>query len=465
MAWPPAASPCCSAPRRAPPTHRPGSTDTHSAIRLIAGANKSGADSLRAGIEIKLQPGWKTYWRYPGDSGVPPRFDFSGSDNVATVEVLYPAPHAFTDEAGTTIGYKGNVIFPLRVVPQQQEQAGARCALKIDYAVCEKLCVPVEAKRRVDAAAGGQRRQRRAGRGRGARAEAGLGRGSRPHRERASDDKAQAAGLRRSRGARRRAGRFVRRGTDGGMGAAHPQAGARRAGRPRRISASNSMGCRPASIPKGPFELTFTIVAGDRAIEVKNSSRLIRRLRYFAVCIKIRERTRHAHQGRRQIAQRHVPRDDRGGPSKPKTTDDIFKGKKVVLFAVPGAFTPTCNNLHMPSFLNNADAIKAKGVDTIAVTGVNDVFVMEAWKKATGAAARSNSWPTATANSPRRIDMAFDGSGNGLGTRSKRYSMLVEDGVVKKLNIEDAPGKCDISGGQALLSADLVFSVIPRLAA
>ena len=73
------------------------------------------------------------------------------------------------------------------------------------------------------------------------------------------------------------------------------------------------------------------------------------------------------------------------GPNKPKTTDEIFKGKKVALFAVPGAFTPTCNNMHLPSFLNNADAIKAKGVDTIAVTGVNDVFVMDAWKKATGA--------------------------------------------------------------------------------
>src|ERR1700746_348934 len=72
------------------------------------------------------------------------------------------------------------------------------------------------------------------------------------------------------------------------------------------------------------------------------------------------------------------------GP-KPKTTDELFKGKKVVLFAVPGAFTPTCNNNHLPGFLNNADAIKAKGVDTIAVTGVNDVFVMEAWKKSTGA--------------------------------------------------------------------------------
>ena len=137
------------------------------------------------------------------------------------------------------------------------------------------------------------------------------------------------------------------------------------------------------------------------------------------------------------------------GP-KPKTTDDIFKGKKVALFAVPGAFTPTCNNLHMPSFVNNADAFKAKGV-SIAVTGVNDVFVMEAWKKSTGAAGKVEFLADGNGDFAKAIDMAFDGSGNGLGTRSKRYSMLVEDGTVKKLNIEDAPGKCDISGGQALL--------------
>jgi DsbC/DsbD-like thiol-disulfide interchange protein len=118
--------------------------DLSSSMRLIAGAKQSGADYLRAGIEIKLKPGWHTYWRYPGDSGVPPRFSFSGSDNVATVKVLYPAPHAFTDDAGTTIGYKGNVIFPLRVFPRQQDRP-VTLHLKIEYAVCEKLCVPVEA--------------------------------------------------------------------------------------------------------------------------------------------------------------------------------------------------------------------------------------------------------------------------------------------------------------------------------
>jgi peroxiredoxin len=139
------------------------------------------------------------------------------------------------------------------------------------------------------------------------------------------------------------------------------------------------------------------------------------------------------------------------GP-KPRTTDEIFKGKKVALFAVPGAFTPTCNNLHLPSFLSNADAFKAKGIDTVAVTGVNDVFVMEAWKKSTGAAGKIDFLADGNGDFAKAVDMAFDGSGNGLGTRSRRYSMLVEDGVVKKLNIEDAPGKCDISGGQALLA-------------
>jgi len=119
---------------------------------------------------------------------------------------------------------------------------------------------------------------------------------------------------------------------------------------------------------------------------------------------------------------------------------------------VPGAFTPTCNNLHIPSFLNNAAAIKAKGVHTIAVTGVNDVFVMEAWKKSTGSDGKIDFLADGNGEFAKAIDMAFDGAGNGLGTRSKRYSMLVDDGVVKKLNIEDAPGKCEISGGQSLLS-------------
>jgi peroxiredoxin len=141
------------------------------------------------------------------------------------------------------------------------------------------------------------------------------------------------------------------------------------------------------------------------------------------------------------------------GPEGPawKTTDEVFKGKKVALFAVPGAFTPTCNNVHMPSFLNNVDAFKGKGVSTVAVTGVNDVFVMEAWKKSTGAGGKIDFLADGNADFAKAIDMTMDGSGGGLGTRSKRYAMLVDDGVVKTLNIEEAPGKCEISGGEALL--------------
>jgi peroxiredoxin len=141
------------------------------------------------------------------------------------------------------------------------------------------------------------------------------------------------------------------------------------------------------------------------------------------------------------------------GPEGPawKTTDEVFKGKKVALFAVPGAFTPTCSNIHVPSFLNNVGAFKSKGVDTIAVTAVNDVFVMEEWKKATGSGGKIDFLADGNGDFAKAIDMTMDGSGGGLGTRSRRYSMLVEDGVVKQFNIEEAPGKCDLSGGEALL--------------
>lgn len=117
------------------------SDDLHSAVRLIGGASPASAKTKRAGIEIKMGAGWKTYWRYPGDAGVPPRFDFSGSDNLATAKVLWPAPHSFTDESGISIGYKNTVIFPLAVTPREPGKP-VTLKLKIDYAVCEKLCIP-----------------------------------------------------------------------------------------------------------------------------------------------------------------------------------------------------------------------------------------------------------------------------------------------------------------------------------
>lgn len=139
-----------------------------------------------------------------------------------------------------------------------------------------------------------------------------------------------------------------------------------------------------------------------------------------------------------------------GGPAW-KTTDEVFKSKKVVLFAVPGAFTPTCHINHLPGFLKNADAIKAKGVDTIAVTGVNDVFVMDAWKKATGAEGKIEFLADGNGDFAKAIDLALDASGAGLGLRSRRYAMLVEDGVVKKLSVESEPGKAEVSSAENLL--------------
>ena len=130
--------------------------DVRSAARLIAGSAKdeAGGRVLRAGVEIKLQPGWKTYWRYPGDSGVPPTFDFAGSDNVKNVTVLWPAPTRFTDGGGgQSIGYKDGVVLPLRVVPQVAGKPVV-LRLKLDYGACEKLCVPAKAKTELTIAGG-----------------------------------------------------------------------------------------------------------------------------------------------------------------------------------------------------------------------------------------------------------------------------------------------------------------------
>jgi peroxiredoxin len=134
-----------------------------------------------------------------------------------------------------------------------------------------------------------------------------------------------------------------------------------------------------------------------------------------------------------------------------KTTKQIFAGKKVVLFAVPGAFTPTCHKNHLPGFLEKADAIKAKGVDAIAVTSVNDVFVMDHWSKATGGEGKIEFLADGNADFAKALGLSLDASAGGLGTRSKRYSMIVEDGIVKSLNVEDVPSKADVSSADALL--------------
>jgi peroxiredoxin len=135
-----------------------------------------------------------------------------------------------------------------------------------------------------------------------------------------------------------------------------------------------------------------------------------------------------------------------------KTTADIFKGKKVALFAVPGAYTGTCHKMHMPSIFLNAYAIKEKGIDTIAVVSVNDVFVMNAWKRDTDQRDEAVFLADGNADFAKAIGLELDASANGLGIRSKRYSMLVDDGVVKTLNLEPNPGKVEVSGGDTFLS-------------
>jgi peroxiredoxin len=142
-------------------------------------------------------------------------------------------------------------------------------------------------------------------------------------------------------------------------------------------------------------------------------------------------------------------------PSGPgtKTTAEIFNGKRVVLFAVPGAFTPTCHRNHLPGFLENVDAFKAKGADLVACTAVNDLFVLDAWGAATGSQGKITFLSDGNGEFAKAIGLSLDASGAGLGVRSQRYAMLVEDGVVKALNIEDVASNAEQSSAANLLAA------------
>ncbi len=139
------------------------------------------------------------------------------------------------------------------------------------------------------------------------------------------------------------------------------------------------------------------------------------------------------------------------GP-KPMTTADVFGGKKVALFAVPGAFTPTCSKTHMPGFVDRAAELKSKGYDTIACTSVNDVFVMTEWAKATGATGKIVMLADGAADFAKKLGLEMDLTARGLGMRSKRYAMSVDNGVVKVLNIEEAPGAVTTSSAETLCS-------------
>ena len=143
------------------------------------------------------------------------------------------------------------------------------------------------------------------------------------------------------------------------------------------------------------------------------------------------------------------------GP-KPVASADIFKGKKVALFAVPGAYTPTCHKAHMPGFVDRVAEIKAKGVDEVVCTSVNDVFVLSAWGKDTGAEGKITLLADGSADFAKALGLEIDLTKHGLGVRSKRYAMLVDDGVVKVLNVEDAPPAHGVS------SAETICSLIDR---
>jgi glutaredoxin/glutathione-dependent peroxiredoxin len=138
------------------------------------------------------------------------------------------------------------------------------------------------------------------------------------------------------------------------------------------------------------------------------------------------------------------------GPIK-LSTDDIFKGKKVVLFAVPGAFTPTCNAQHLPGYVIDHDAMKAKGVDTIACTATNDIHVMKAWGKATASEGKITMLADGNGAFAKACGLDKDLTAANMGVRSSRYSMIVDDGVVKALNVETMSG-VNVSGSETILA-------------
>ena len=141
-------------------------------------------------------------------------------------------------------------------------------------------------------------------------------------------------------------------------------------------------------------------------------------------------------------------------PEGPKdiTTDELFRGKKVALFAVPGAFTPTCSQRHLPGYVDKASDLKSRGVDTIACVSVNDAFVMGAWGRDQNCGDKVTMLADGSGDFTRAVGLELDARRNGLGMRSQRYSMLVEDGVVKSLNVE-APGKFEVSDADTMLKA------------
>ncbi len=131
-------------------------------------------------------------------------------------------------------------------------------------------------------------------------------------------------------------------------------------------------------------------------------------------------------------------------------SDSYFAGRKVAIFSVPGAFTPTCSAKHLPGFVEKADELKAKGIDEIACTAVNDAFVMGAWGKASGVEGKVTMLADGNGGFPKALGLEMDGSKFGMGTRGQRFSMIVNDGVVEQLNVE-APGQFEVSSADYML--------------
>ena len=142
----------------------------------------------------------------------------------------------------------------------------------------------------------------------------------------------------------------------------------------------------------------------------------------------------------------------KGGAPQPVNTDDLFRGRKIALFALPGAFTPTCSAKHLPGYLQHADDLRNKGVDAIACVSVNDAFVMGAWGKDQKADGKVMMLADGNGDFTKAVDLELDARANGLGIRSKRYAMVVDNGVVKTLNVE-APGAFEVSSAEAVLKA------------
>ncbi len=240
--------------------------ENHAAMRLIAGSAKPDASTLPAGIEIKLEAGWHTYWRYPGDSGLPPRFDFSGSQNLATARVSWPAPNLYTDATGNSLGYKDHVIFPLTVTPKQPDKP-VTLRVKVDYAICEKLCVPARGQAELTLAAGTSANQAAL-----AAAEAQVPRPVAPAElgltvERASTEGKPAAVVDIAAPQGKPVNLFVE-GPNGEWALPVPKEVSGAPAGKRRFSFLLD-GLPPGVNPKTPVELTFTVVEGSKAFETR----------------------------------------------------------------------------------------------------------------------------------------------------------------------------------------------------